>query len=82
MRCLATEAASTHHIDGKPGRAAVAWRTFLAAFLALPEVHAGVLFDYTKNKLRLDLTLKKVNHRQGAESAVNCGYNDETSFLQ
>ncbi len=52
MRGFATEAASTHHVDGKLRRAAAAWRTFLAAFLALPEIHAGVLFDYTKNKLR------------------------------
>ena len=48
MRGLAAEAASTHDVDGKLRRAAVAWRTFLAAFLALPDVHDGVLSGLLK----------------------------------
>lgn len=52
---FAAKTASAYHIDGKLRRAAVAWSAFHTAFLTLTRIHADVLFDYTKNKLRLEL---------------------------
>ena len=51
--------ASADDINAKLRRAAVAWRAFLTAFLTLTRIHANVLFDYSKNKLRLDLTFSR-----------------------